>query len=140
DAGERAGKPIPAPLLGEIDTVAISEDGSQLPAITVYRPIHRQKTAKTKRDHKAIIQAAKAKRTPLAKIAALRAGVQKEMDAELTQVTEYYNSDKAATNEIRGSLRAGFNDLGTMNKALFGFEPGKAPEVKPAGKDAAEGS
>ncbi len=140
DAGERAGKPIPAPLLGEIDTVGISEDGSQLPAITLYRPAHRQKTKKTKRDHKKIIEAAKAKRTPLAKIAALRAGVQKEMDAELKLVVAEYEGDKAATNEIRGNLRAGMAELGTFNKGLFGFEPGKAPDVKPAGKDAAEGS
>ena len=140
DAGERAGKPIPAPLLGEIDTVAISEDGSLLPAITIYRPAHRQKTAKTKRDHKKIIEAAKAKRTPMAKIVTLRAGVQKEMDAELKLVAAEYDGDKAATNEIRGYLRAGMAELGRLNKGLFGFEPGKAPDVKPAGKEAAEGS
>jgi hypothetical protein len=137
DAGERDGKPIPVPLLGDIDSRPI-EDGEQLPVITVYRPLHRQKTKKTKRDHKGLIAAANAKPTPLAKIAALRAGVQKDMAKALENITAEYNADKIATNEIRGNLRAGMSELGMLNKALFGFDPGKAPDVVPAGKEAAE--
>ncbi|MCB1351166.1 MAG: DUF4157 domain-containing protein [Rhodobacteraceae bacterium] len=140
--GERDGSPIPDPNLGDIDTRPLGKKGEQLPAITVYRPAHRQKTAADAKrtDHKKIIAAAKAKSSPLEKIAALRAGIQAEMDTELSQTADLYSADKAATKQIRGKLRAGMRDLGTLNKALFGFEPGKPPKVKRGGSDAPGGS
>ncbi|MET0346921.1 MAG: DUF4157 domain-containing protein, partial [Methyloceanibacter sp.] len=137
--GERDGAPVPDPNLGEIDTRVPGKKGEQLPTISVYRPIHRQKTADTDRNHAGIINAAKAKASPLDKIQTLRQGIATEIKRELDGIAAYYGADKAATPEIRANVKQGFKDLDGLNKTLYGFELGKVPKVK-GGKEAAEGS
>ncbi|MDI5920401.1 DUF4157 domain-containing protein [Halomonas sp. LR5S13] len=139
--GQRDGKAIPDPLLGEIDTRATGKQGQQLPAITIYRPAHRQKTAKDagRRNHGKIISDASAETAAAGKIARLRAGINAEMQAELENIAGLYSSDPAATKAIRGKIRKGIRALGDLNKTLYGFEPGKAPTIK-RGSDGAEGS
>jgi len=141
DKGERAGRKIPDPALGTIDALVPDERGTKLPAITIYRPTHRQKTAQDskRRDNAGIINAAKAKTTPLQMVDALRSGISKEMKTELKELAEIYSADQAATKEIRAKFRAGMGKIGDINKELFGVKPGQAPAVK-EGKDGAEGS
>ena len=58
--GQRDGAPIPEPHLGDIDSRAVGKDGEHLPAITIYRPSHRQKTAADakRRNHAKVIAGA----------------------------------------------------------------------------------
>ena len=140
EEGTRDGTPLPEPHVGEIEARKLGAKGEYLPAITIYRPLHRQKTGDTRRDHKAIIAAARAGATPRDKIARLRAGVQKEMATELEAITGLYGADQAATKDIRAKVNAGMRDLGGLNKVLFGFEPGKAPEVSGGREGPAAGS
>src|SRR5690606_248842 len=44
------------------------------------------------------------------------------------------------TKDIRAKVNAGMRDLGGLNKVLFGFEPGKAPEVTGGREGPAAGS
>ncbi len=140
--GKRDGKAVPEPMLGDVDTRALGKKGQHLPAITIYRPTHRQKTAADagRRNHQGIIDAARAEPTPEAKIARLRAGISNEMQQELTNISGLYSEDAAATKQIRGKIRKGIRELGGLNKALYGFEPGKAPSVKRGKNGGSEGS
>ncbi len=140
--GQRDGAPIPEPHLGDIDARAVGKEGENLPAITIYRPAHRQKTAADarRRNHAKIVSDAQKETLPADKIAKLREGLSAEMQAELEEIAGLYGADAAATKAIRGKLRAGIRRLGDLNKTLYGFEPGKAPAVKRGPKDAAEGS
>ena len=138
--GQRDGKKISDPYLGDIDSRVLGEKGEQLPVITIYRPIHRQKTAADarRRDHAKVIATADAESLPIDKIAKLRAGVSAEMQTELETIAKRYSDDPAATKTIRGKIRKGMRSLGELNKILYGFEPGKAPSVK-RGKEGANG-
>jgi hypothetical protein len=124
-----------------VDNRALGKQGERLPAITIYRPIHRQKTSDDSggRDHGGLIASADSKATPEEKIGELRILIDREMSRELKNVADRYSKDEAATKAIRGNLRGGIGVLGDLNKALFGFKPGSPPEVKPA-KGGAEGS
>lgn len=129
-------------ILGDLDTMKIDNKGKLLPAITVYRPIHRQKTSKSAggRDHQAIIEAAKAETTPSRRIAVLKSRIGAEMKAEIDDLTERYNADKAATKLIRGQLEAGFKTLGSESERIFGTKPGDTKPVDLKGGGDAAGS
>lgn len=140
--GQRDGTPVTEPYLGDIDSRAVGKKGEQLPAITIYRPTHLQKTADDagRRDHAKIIADAEAESLPQDKIAKLRAGISTEMQAELENIAKLYSDDPAASKAIRGKVRKGMRMLGDLNKTLYGFEPGKAPTVKRGPAGASEGS
>ena len=132
EQGQRDGQAVTEPYVGDIDTRALGTKGEKLPALTIYRPTHRQKTAKDakRRNHDQITTDAAAETTPQAMVAKLRTGIDAEMQEELKNISGIYNSDKAATEKIRAKVRKGMQQIGTMNKALYGFEPGKPPKVK----------
>ncbi|MEX2520444.1 MAG: DUF4157 domain-containing protein, partial [Paracoccaceae bacterium] len=134
--------PLEEPLLGEIATRAFSESGDKLPAITIYRPIHRQKSNEDakQRNHGAIIAAARAQGTTKAKIAKLREGVVTELQAGLDSVAAKYGADKAASELIRGKVRAGMATLGPLNSALYGAAPGAAPAIAKGAAEDGKGS
>ncbi|MEM7505608.1 MAG: DUF4157 domain-containing protein [Pseudomonadota bacterium] len=115
------------PLLGEIETTAVGTKGSQLPAMTVYRPSHRQKTGEDagSRDHGAIIERARTGKTKREKISLLRQGIQTELQKEVDHVTEAYAADTAATKHILGKVKRGLKTMGRENQRLYGVGLGK---------------
>ena len=141
DEGQRDGTALPKPYLGGIDTVKMTKKGNHLPVMTVYRPLHRQKTAADSkgRNHDSIKNEAETKLTPVEKIATLRIGIQKQMQQEIDNTAANYSSDKNATEAIRAKIRSGITKLNSLNKALYGTEPGEKVTI-PEGPSTGEGS
>ena len=139
--GQRDGKKIPEPYLGDIDSRPLGKKGEQLPVITIYRPIHRQKTAADagRRDHAKVIASADAESLPIDKIAKLRAGISAEMQAELETIAKQYSDDPAATKAIRGKIRKGMHAMVMPCSSLLHYvllhEPRAGLERSRAGND-----
>lgn len=130
-------------LLGDIDRMKVGEKAGSLPAMTVYRPSHRQKTASDAagRDHGKVIANAKKGATLDAKIAQLRQGISASLDEEIATTKALYENDKDATAAIRKQVSAGFKDLYGENQRLFGISAeAKAPVVDEAGAGTGLGS
>jgi hypothetical protein len=142
ESGQRSGTAAPDPLLGTIDTIGIGKKGGPLPALTIYRPIHRQKSAEdaSRTNHQGIVDKAKKKTSLEQKISTLQAGIKAEMRAELKTIAEMYGSDPAASKAIRTKIRAGMTKMGDFNKPIYGIEPGNRPTIKKAGAGTPPGS
>ena len=126
-------KPAKKVLLGDIDVIQVGENAGGLPAMTVYRPSHRQKTqgdAKD-RDHGSVIENAKGGKTFDAKVSRLRDGIRKQLDKEVEETKKIYDADKGASPEVRGNVNAGIKQLYTENRHLYGIsKKAKPPQVE----------
>ena len=135
EAGTRADDAEPGPKLGTIGTHKPGASGEHLPAITTYRPLHRQKS---KSDEGAkgldkIIDNAKGEGSANERVAKLQEGALFRMEEEQKATAANYSSDKNASEKIRGAVRKGLKKLSAENAALYGFTPGKPPVVKRGG-------
>ena len=130
-------KPLPDPALGDIDTRSLGGKGENLPAITVYRPLHMQKSKKTAdRKHDDAINRARQAKLPRDQIIALQAEIGAQIKKEQQTTAEAYASDKNASAMIKKNVKSGLKQLNSLNKTLYGFEPEKPPAMKAnKGKD-----
>ena len=136
EAPLREGKP-PNPLLGEIDTRSLGRKGQNLPAITVYRPLHMQKSNKTAdRKHDDVITRVKQKSFLLDQISTLQNEIGKQIKKEQQETAEAYAGDKSASAMIKKNVKSGLKQLNGLNETLYGFKPTKPPPMKAnKGKD-----
>lgn len=130
-------KPLPDPALGDIDTRSLGGKGENLPAITVYRPLHMQKSKKTAdRKHDVAITRVKQAKLPRDQITALQAEIGAQIEKEHERTAESYAGDKSASAMIKKNVTSGLKQLNSLNKTLYGFEPANPPAMKAnKGKD-----
>lgn len=132
----REGAP-PDPLLGEIDTRNLGGKGQNLPAITVYRPLHMQKSKKTAdRKHDDVVKGVKTETLLKPQINALREAIGKQVIKEQQITAKSYAGDKNASALIKKNVNSGIKELNILNKTLYGFDPKKPPpKIDEKGKD-----
>ncbi len=124
-------EPLPDPALGEIDTRSLGDKGNNLPAITVYRPLHMQKSKKTAdRKHGDAINSVRQVKLPRDQIAALQAEIGLQIENEQQITSNSYAADKNASAMIKKNVKSGLKELNSLNKALYGFEPKKLLTIK----------
>ncbi|MEM7669505.1 MAG: hypothetical protein AAF317_10200, partial [Pseudomonadota bacterium] len=130
-------------ILGDIDKLNVGKNGEELPTITVYRPIHRQKTSDDagRRNYDQLIQASLDMKPDHVKmVEVLRAGIANKITQELESITQLYSDDTNATKLIRGKLRKGIRKIGDLNADLYGITPNSAPSISRAKKKDGAGS
>ncbi|MEM7268230.1 MAG: hypothetical protein AAF401_03140, partial [Pseudomonadota bacterium] len=129
---------LPDPPLGDIAERNLGTKGEALPAMTIYRPIHRDKPVTGGKDHKKMIAKAAEAATPAEQVGALQTGIAEQFKAELDAVAAQYDADENASPEIRGKVNAGMETLSSLNKELYGFDPQSPPRIDTSkGKDGA---
>lgn len=128
-------------LGGEIDHRPDLGEGAMI-AITLFRPLHRQKTNETRRDHKKAIEEARRGSDPEEKIARLKTGIQEQLKSEVQHIESLYGSDPGASSKIRNKLRKGVRKLFSDNARIWGISSAKprTKGIKRAGPGGTDGA
>jgi len=132
EKGRRDGSgPLPNPPLGEIDSISLGGKGENLPAITVYRPLHMQKTRKTAdRKYDEVINEVKQATWPGDQIKVLKTKIGEQIKREQQATAAAYAADKNASATIKKNVKGGLEQLGVLNEKLYGIKPGKPPAMQ----------
>jgi hypothetical protein len=124
------------PAVGKLgdSMTAIPKDGTGLPAMTIYRPVHIAKKSTPPAEVSARVEAASKKPDP---IGAVKTLVSDEIKLEAGKVVEIVRKDASASDAIRSKIDAGIAGLIASNTSLYELdkvdEPQKAaaPGAKP---------
>lgn len=136
DADAGATSPLASPAtVGKLgDSIkVIPEDGKGLPAITLYRPVHRLKTPTPAEEATSMVQAAATSKDPVGAVKKLLADqIRKEADFVVTILRK----DASASETIRGKFDAGVASLVKTNTDLYGLD--KVDETQKAAAPGAQ--
>ena len=111
----------------------IGDSEARQTAITVYRPVHRNKSKKDagKRDHQGkISKNTKGSADIAAYATGLRKTIKDEIDSEVEHTIQEYNADEGATKTIRQNVSAGLKSLYAKANENFGTDITSAAPTK----------
>lgn len=104
--------------LGESIT-CLTEDGAELEAITLYRPVHILKKSKAPAKVEEELERARRQPDP---IGAVKKVLSEEITEEANRITEVLRKDASASDEIRRNVDAGLSSLVARNASFYGLD------------------
>jgi hypothetical protein len=133
---EAGAAPAEPPSVGKLGATikSIPKDGKGLPAMSIYRPVHKIKGATPADKASGKVQAAAKSADP---VGAIKKEISGEIKKEADKIVAILRKDASASDAIRGKVDTGMASLIAENTAIYGLdkveEPQKAaaPGAKP---------